>query len=35
MVALLSRINRNEAIVILVTVAIAFGNWLWARRCQN
>ena len=32
MVALLSRINRNEGIVILVTVAIAFGNWMWVRK---
>ena len=31
MFALLSRINRSEAIVILVTMAIALVNWLWAR----
>jgi APA family basic amino acid/polyamine antiporter len=31
MLALLSRINRNDGIVILATVAIAFVNWLWAR----
>jgi amino acid transporter len=31
MLALLSRIDASEGIVILVTVAIAFVNWLWAR----
>jgi len=31
MLALLSRTNASEGIVILVTVAIAFVNWLWAR----
>ena len=31
MVALMSRINRIEWIIILSTVAIAFPNWLWAR----
>jgi basic amino acid/polyamine antiporter, APA family len=28
---LLSRIHRDEGIVILATAAIAFANWLWAR----
>ena len=31
MLALLSQINRSEAVVILVTIAIALANWLWAR----
>ena len=35
MLALLSRINRNEGIVILVTVAIAFGNWTVATSLRN
>jgi amino acid transporter len=30
-VVLLSRIGRDEGIVILATAIIAFGNWLWAR----
>jgi amino acid transporter len=35
-VALLaSRINRSEGIVILVTLVIAIGNWLWARNWQK
>ena len=32
MLALLSRINRNEGIVILVTAAVASGNWVWVRK---
>jgi APA family basic amino acid/polyamine antiporter len=31
MVLLASRMNRSEGIVILVTMAIAIPNWLWAR----
>jgi APA family basic amino acid/polyamine antiporter len=35
-VALLaSRMNRSEGIAILVTLVIAFGNWLWARNRQK
>jgi amino acid transporter len=30
-VVLATRMNRSEAAVILVTMAIAFANWLWAR----
>ena len=29
--ALATRINRNEAIVILATMAVAFANWVWTR----
>jgi hypothetical protein len=32
MVALLSRINRNEGIVLLGTMAIALANWIWVRK---
>jgi amino acid transporter len=28
---LATRINRDEAFIILATMAIAFANWLWAR----
>jgi amino acid transporter len=31
MLALLSQIHRSESIVILVTMAVALANWLWAR----
>jgi basic amino acid/polyamine antiporter, APA family len=31
MAALASRMNRGEGVIVLVTVAVAFGNWLWAR----
>ncbi len=31
MAALASRMNRHEAIVILATMGVAFGNWLWVR----
>ena len=31
MVALMTRINRDEAMILLLTTAIAFANWLWAR----
>jgi len=35
-VALLaSRMSRGEGIVILVTMAVAIANWLWARNWQN
>jgi positive regulator of sigma E activity len=35
-VALLaSRMSRSEGIAILVTMAIAIANWLWARRWQK
>ncbi len=34
-VLLASRMNRNEGIVILVTMAIAFANWLWTRNRQK
>jgi amino acid transporter len=30
--ALASRMNRDEALIILATMAIAFANWLWTRR---
>jgi amino acid transporter len=30
-IVLLSRITRDEIIVILATMAIALANWLWAR----
>src|SRR4029077_2794424 len=34
-VALLaSRMSRGEGIVLVVTMAIAFANWLWARNRQ-
>jgi amino acid transporter len=35
MVLLASRMSRGEGIVILVTMAIAFANWLWARNWQK
>jgi basic amino acid/polyamine antiporter, APA family len=31
MLALMSRINRREGIVVLVTMTIALVNWLWVR----
>jgi amino acid transporter len=35
-VALLaSRMSRGEGIVVLVTMAVAIANWLWARNWQN
>jgi amino acid transporter len=34
MLALLSRIDRSDGIVILAIMAIALANWLWARNRQ-
>ena len=31
MLLLASRMSRSEGIVILITMAIAIANWLWAR----
>jgi basic amino acid/polyamine antiporter, APA family len=35
MLALLTRINRSEAIIILVTATIALVNWLWVRNRRD
>jgi basic amino acid/polyamine antiporter, APA family len=34
-ILLASRMNRDEGVVLLVTMAIAFANWLWARNMQK
>jgi len=35
MILLASRTNRGEGIAIVLTMAIAFANWLWARNRQK